>query len=195
MAAGRGAAWQRSSWLSCFSPPWRRETPEIFALAGWVTSKAKEAIAKCQASRGFQLSPRISAQGGGESQESSSRAHELDLGYEVFSTVDTLMWVVPLVQRCKFWGFGKAAPLPNMLEASGSYLMKGCVVKHLKQKEVLLTVAKPQSPRLTAMRSRETRSGSGNTGVALTSVTKKPLNSERQLQRLISAQGWTVGVA
>lgn len=35
--------------------PWRRETLEVFALAGWVTSKAREAIAKCQASRDFRL--------------------------------------------------------------------------------------------------------------------------------------------
>lgn len=35
--------------------PWLREAPEGFALAGWVASTAKEAIAKCQASRGFQL--------------------------------------------------------------------------------------------------------------------------------------------
>jgi hypothetical protein len=40
---------------AAYLPHWRRETPEIFALAGWVTSKAKEAIEKCQASRGFQL--------------------------------------------------------------------------------------------------------------------------------------------
>lgn len=29
--------------------------PEAFALAGWVTSKAKEATVQCQASKGFQL--------------------------------------------------------------------------------------------------------------------------------------------
>lgn len=43
----------------------------------------------------------------------------------MYSTVDALKWVIPLVQRCKFWGFGKAVPLPNTLEASGSYLLKG----------------------------------------------------------------------
>lgn len=35
--------------------PWHREAPEAFALAVWVTSKAKEATVQCQASRGFQL--------------------------------------------------------------------------------------------------------------------------------------------
>lgn len=65
--------------------------------------------------------------------------------------------VVPLVQRCKFWGFGKAAPLPYTLEAGSAYLLKERVVKHLKEKvqDVLLTVTKPQSPRLTAVRSQE----------------------------------------
>lgn len=43
----------------------------------------------------------------------------------MYSTVVTLTWVVPPVQRCKFSDFGKAIPLPNTVEASGSYLLKG----------------------------------------------------------------------
>lgn len=70
-------------------------------------------------------SPRITAQGGEGSQESSGCACGLDLGREVYSTVVILTWVVPPVQRCKFSDFGKAIPLPNTVEASGSYLLKG----------------------------------------------------------------------